>query len=67
MFLQKVSRRLITHAVPFRCLKIVSGKTETEIIDRWKQKFANENVSEIETSIKHILHHVIVKTKVRKF
>lgn len=63
MFLQKL--RLLTanallHSNPLRCLNTASlGASETEIIDKWKQKFASENISEIESSIKLILNHVI--------
>ncbi|XP_055308117.1 MTRF1L release factor glutamine methyltransferase [Sitodiplosis mosellana] len=64
MFLHRVSRQLLTANTVFsvktlRCLNIAFGRFETEIIDKWKQKFASENVSEIENSIKYILEHVI--------
>lgn len=71
MFLQRLSNRLLsTSTVPvlniqsLRALNVLLGKTETELVDKWKQKFAHENISEIETSIKHILDHVIGKDKV---
>lgn len=72
MFLQKVSRQLLTantvlNVNTLRCLNIANialGKNETEIIEKWKQKFAKENIDEIESSIKHILDHVINKKEV---
>lgn len=69
MFLHSVSRRLLTANTvlkvnTLRCINIAFGSSETEIIDKWKQKFASENISEIESSIKHILGHVIGQKKV---
>lgn len=43
---------------------IVLGNSENEVVEKWKQKFANENISEIESSIKHILDHVIGRNEV---
>lgn len=69
MFLQKLSRRLLSatsvvNVNTLRTLNFALGRSETELIDKWKQKFAEENISEIDTSIKHILEHVIEKEKV---
>lgn len=69
MFLHNVSRRLLTantvlRVNTLRCINIAFGSSENEIIDKWKQKFASENISEIETSIKHILGHVIEQKEV---
>lgn len=71
MFLQRATSRLImTNTVlnvnKLRSLDIALGKSETELIDKWKLKFANEKISEIDTSLKHILHHVI-QQKVNNF
>lgn len=63
MFSQKL--RLITgnavmHLNSLRSLNIAAlGTCETEIIEKWKQKFASENISEPDESIKHILKYVI--------
>lgn len=65
MFLRKL--RLLTannaffNASSSRCLNIALGTSETEIIDKWKKKFASENISEIDISIKHILNHVVAQ------
>lgn len=32
---------------------------ENDIIEKWGKKFAEENVSEVESSIKHILNHIV--------
>lgn len=66
MFLQKMSKRLYTANTllnynGLRC--IASGSSETAMIDKWKQKFRSENISEIDNSIKHILEHVIHEQK----
>lgn len=71
MFLQKLSKRLFTfnailNASTLRCLNVALGSAESEIIDKWKRKFANEKISEIESSIKHILDHVLEQKKVTK-
>lgn len=69
MLLQKLSSRLLS-TIPvvnvntLRTLNIALGKSETELIDKWKQKFAEEKIPEIDTSIKHILDHVAQKDKV---
>lgn len=70
MFLQRFSTRLLlaTNVVnksTFRSLNYALGKPETEIIDKWKRKFADGNISEIDSSIRHILDHVIEKSQVR--
>lgn len=61
MFLQKV--RILAGKAAFqtnmRCLNIALGPSDSEFVEKWKKKFANENISEIESSIKHILNHVI--------
>lgn len=71
MFLHRVSRQLLTSSVfgvkTLRCLNIAFGSSESEIIDKWKQKFASENVSEIENSIKLIIRHVIEDKEVVKY
>lgn len=70
MFLQKLSNRLLS-TIPvvsvnaLRTLNIVFGKSENELIEKWKQKFAEENISEVDVSIKHILDHVVQKDKVK--
>lgn len=69
MFLQKFSKRLLTAASflnvnTVRTLNYALGRSESELIEKWKQKFADENISEIDTSIRHILEHVIEKDKV---
>lgn len=68
MFLHRISRRLLASNTlnTQRCLNIALGRSDTEIIDKWKQKFASENISEVESSIKHILDHVIEKKEVFK-
>lgn len=43
---------------------IVLGSSANEVVAKWKQKFANENISEIDSSIKHILDHVIGRNEV---
>lgn len=48
------------------CKKIALGSSETEIFERWKKKFANENISEIDSSLRHILNHVTGKNTVNK-
>lgn len=70
MFLQKLSKRLLSATTSvvnthfLRTLNYALGRSETELIDKWKQKFAEENITEIDTSIQHILEHVIEKEKV---
>lgn len=69
MFLQKFSARLLlaTNVIKKRTLCTLNyalGKPETEIIDKWKRKFVDENISEIDSSIRHILDHVIEKSQV---
>lgn len=58
MFLLKVNKSLFRGNCQVRYLNLALGKSETEIIEKWKRKFASENISEIEESIKHILDHV---------
>lgn len=41
-----------------RCFNFALGKTESELIEKWKRKFASEQISEVDESIKHILNHV---------
>lgn len=41
------------------------GTFESELIEKWKRKFEEEKVPEVETSLEHILEHVIDKEKVR--
>lgn len=43
------------------------GKYESELIEKWKRKFEEEKVPEIETSLEQILEHVIDKEKVSLF
>lgn len=69
MFLQKFSTRLLlaTNVInksTLRTLNYAIGKPETEIIDKWKRKFADENISEIDSSIRHILDHIIERSQV---
>lgn len=59
MFLRKGSRQLtanILNVNSLRCSNVALKKSE--IIYKWKQKFANENISEVDSSIKHILNFV---------
>lgn len=62
MFLRKGSRSLFTANVlktgAHRCSNVAQKNSETEIISKWKQKLANENISEVDSSIKHILNYV---------
>lgn len=69
MFLQKLSNHLLVaksaiNINSLRALSIAFGRTESELIDKWKQKLADENITEVEQSIKHILDHVVGKDKV---
>lgn len=41
------------------------GSFESELIEKWKQKLESEKVPEIETSLEHILDHILEKEKVR--
>lgn len=43
----------------------VLGSYENEVIEKWKKKFKYENISEIETSIKLILDHIVDKKEVK--
>ena len=72
MFLHRVSRQLLIANNVFsvknlRCLNIALGRSETELIDKWKQKFQSENVSEIENSIRYILEHIVERNEVMSF
>lgn len=42
------------------------GKFESELLEKWKQKLEDEKVPEIETSLEHILDHILEKEKVRQ-
>lgn len=72
MFLKRVCNHILStvttvNANTVRALNIALGKSETELVNKWKQRFADENISEIEPSIRHILEHVIRKEKVKYF
>lgn len=47
------------------CRNVALRSSENEIVEKWGKKFAKENVSEIELSIKHIFNHVVGKSMVR--
>lgn len=71
MFLHRLSRQLLIANNVFsvkslRCLNIAFGRSETELIDKWKHKFASENVSEIENSIRYILEHIVEQNEVNE-
>lgn len=40
------------------------GDYESELIEKWKRKFEEEKVPEVETSLEQILEHVVDKEKV---
>lgn len=40
------------------------GSYESELVEKWKQKLENEKVPEIETSLGHILDHILETDKV---
>lgn len=63
------SKRLLINGVMKRYASwsAVLGSCENEVVEKWKQKFANENISEIESSIKHILDHIIGRNEVNPY
>lgn len=74
MFLRKMfcCKRLLKTSVILNFNRLASsknialGSSENEIIEKWKKKFANENISEIESSIKHIMDHVTEMVRIIK-
>lgn len=71
MFLNKMfcCKRLLKANVILNCKNIGFGSSasrlhcaKNEIIEKWKKNFTNENISEIESSLKHLMDHVIGKT-----
>lgn len=69
MFLKKVCNHLLStvstvNVNTFRALNFALGKSDTELINKWKQRFADEKIPEIEPSIRNILEHVIRKEMV---
>lgn len=72
MFLKRLCNHVLS-TVPtvnvnaVRALNFTLGKSDTELVNKWKQRFADEKISEIEPSIRHLLEHVIKKEKVKYF
>lgn len=70
MFLRQINTKLRTVCVQSlqnSLLRNVSGTVgsyESELIEKWKQKLEDEKVPEIETSLEHILDHILEKEKV---
>lgn len=69
MFLKRVCNHILStvstvNVNTLRALNISLGKSETELVDKWKQRFADEKITEIDPSIRNILEHVIRKNKV---
>lgn len=66
MFLQSVNRlfsaKTLFSVKTLRCSNIAFGRSE--LIDKWMQKFASENISEPERSIRHILEHIVGQNQV---
>lgn len=71
MFLRQINTKLRAacvqsmQSVLSRSIGGTLGSYESELIEKWKQKLENEKVPEIETSLEHILDHILEKEKVR--
>lgn len=69
MFLRQFTNKFLVPATSTlsknlcRNINGILGTYESELIDKWKQKFAEENVPEIDTSVEQILQHIIEKDK----
>lgn len=71
MFLRQINTKLRAVCVQSvqnylsRNISGTLGSYESDLIAKWKQKLEEEKVPEIETSLEHILDHILEKEKVR--
>lgn len=71
MFLRQINAKLravCVQSMQNALTRNISGTLdacESELIDKWKQKFESANIPEIDVSLEHILDHVLHKDKVK--
>lgn len=72
MFLRQINTKLRTVCVASvqnylsRNVSGSLGSYESDLVEKWKQKLESEKVPEIETSLGHILDHILETDKVKK-
>lgn len=71
MFLRRICSHLVSKAYAFNCNRPmchkvtgILGTYESDLLDKWKEKFTDLNVPEIDLSLEYILMHVLDKEKV---
>lgn len=66
MFLKKLTERLCVNQLQNNNF-LRNYSAEPNIFDKWKVRFAEENISEIDSSIRNILGHVLGTRKPVRF